>query len=388
MPKKDFIPGHAVKFIHGGEEYFHCLEDVIDSARHILHLQVYILENDPTGRKVVEALKRAAGRRVTVFLVVDGFGSASLGTSFEKEMKDSGIHFRFFSPLPFPGLLQAGRRLHHKVCVADQRRALVGGINIADKYRGSAEEKPWLDYALEAEGPVCAAIHAACERVYHKRFSERLPGKISRLDMHEKVPGKIPVRMMMNDWVRRKNEISSSYKHMLNGAHREMLVLASYFIPTRRLLKILVRAAKRGKSVSVILSRNSDVLLMKPAMHFLYDKLLSNGVRVFEYNESVLHAKVCVVDTQWVSVGSHNLNHLSELISIEMNLEVLDRDFGESVSLELKELMRNHCTEITPEAQARGSNLIRRFGHWLAFKIISLSMRLLYLLNMEDGPRR
>ena len=170
---------------------------------------------------------------------------------------------------------------------------------------------------------------------------------------------------------------------MLNGAHKEVIIVASYFIPTRRLLKILIRSAKRGRKIYIILSRTSDVPFMKAAISYLYDQLLSAGVQVFEYRASVLHAKVCVVDNRWVSVGSHNLNHLSELISIEMNLEVLQHDFASKVSSELKQLMKEQCQEIRLEEFDRTTSTLKRGWNWFSYKLISLSMRLLYFLNQK-----
>ncbi|MFN0189539.1 MAG: phospholipase D-like domain-containing protein, partial [Bacteroidia bacterium] len=154
MAKKDFIVGHSIRLIHGGESYFNTLIELINECEHTLHLQVYIFDLDATGKIILKALEDAAARGVSVYLVVDGFGSMSLGNEFIERMKIQNISFRFFSPLPFPGILQAGRRLHHKVCVADKMKSLVGGINIADKYRGSNNELPWLDYALLVEGNV------------------------------------------------------------------------------------------------------------------------------------------------------------------------------------------------------------------------------------------
>ena len=175
---------------------------------------------------------------------------------------------------------------------------------------------------------------------------------------------------------------------MLSGAHKEIIIVASYFVPTRRLLKILVRAAKRGRKVSIILSRTSDVIFMKPAMTYLYSKLLRAGINIFEYRESVLHAKLCVVDKRWVSIGSHNLNHLSEFISIEMNLEVLDHAFASQTTRELYSLMEERCIPITSAEVTRGSNLFQKAGQWISYKLISWSMRILYFLNQKPVKDR
>ena len=372
---------HTVQLIHSGTEYFDTLLELIEQAKHTLHLQVYILDPDETGLVILHALKEAAMRGVTVWLVTDGFGSMRLGKKFKEEMARADIRFRYFSAWPFPGIFQAGRRLHHKVAVADGVTALVGGINISDKYRGTEDEAPWLDYALLANGPVVKQIEVICEKIYLKQYTGIQFRRDRKKSSDEPPLTPVMVRVSVNDWLRGRNEISAAYKHMLNGAHKEILIMASYFTPTRRLLKILLRAAKRGRSVHIVLGKNSDIPFMKPAMEYLYAKLLRAGIHIYEYKKAVLHAKVCVVDQRWVSIGSHNLNHLSELLSVEMNLEVSDPPFAKATVRDLKSVMAEDCTPIRPEEHLLKATVPRKILQWTSYKIISWSMRLLYVIN-------
>lgn len=378
MPVRPYTNGHLASLARGGQEFFSELEKLIDSALVSLHLQTYIFDDDATGRHIIKALGRAAERGVKVFLVVDGFGSLALGRDFPERMASLGIQARFFSAVTPLNIYKAGRRLHHKVCVADERCALVGGINIADKYRGTDLEKPWLDFAIKVQGPVCVSIARVCERIYTRRFV-RIPepsvvGNVS-------LPGKVKVRMSRNDWMRGKNEISSAYKTMIRTSRSEIIIAASYFIPTRRLLNKLRRAAEQGRHVYLILGRQSDVPFMRGAMHYLYDKLLRQSIRIFEYHEAILHAKVCVIDRKWVSVGSHNLNHLSEFISVEMNVDVLDERFGVKVADELFSIIHSRCEEVKAEDFIRNYPLTRRVYNRFAYMIISYSMRILDVFN-------
>lgn len=382
MPRKEYISGHSVKLLHGGDEYFDALVLLINSANETLHLQFYIFDDDATGKIIIEALTNAVQRNVKVFLMVDGFGSYSLHREFRQRMKLIGIRFRYFSPLPFPGITQAGRRLHHKVCVADSTHAIVGGINIADKYRGDQQHKPWLDYALSVQGEVCKEINSICEQIWRRRFV-RMP-KNNNINKINDATG-VLVRVSQNDWFRRKNQISAAYKTMLRNAHEEIIIVASYFIPSARLLKILTRAAIRKRDVKIILSGNSDVLFMKGAMAYLYEKLLRSGVKIFEYKESVLHAKVCVIDRKWTSIGSHNLNHLSEFFSIEMNLDVMDKLFSKAIAEELTTLMKNQCEEITLDNYRKKSTATKRFFNSISFHLLSMMMRILYMINRKEA---
>lgn len=380
MPQRNYLPAHTIKLIHSGNEYFDELVKLISIAQHTLHLQVYIFENDETGKSIVNALKEAAKRGVKVYLMVDGFGSHGLKENFQNNLKDIGIFFRVFSPLPFPGITFSARRLHQKVCVADGKFAIVGGINIANKYHGDTKNKPWLDYALYVEGEVCRELDSLCMRKWKKKFTSNFK-KYNRQNQAS-VP--VLVRISQNDWFRGKNEISAGYKLMLSTAQKEIIIVASYFIPTRRLLKILTYAAQKGIVIHIVLAHNSDVPFIKRATTYLYDLLLRNKIHVYEYNDAILHAKVCVIDDSWVSIGSHNLNNLSEFMSMEMNLDVLDKSFANNFTIELKELMKNHCTEIDVANYKKSKSLFGQFLNWSSFKLLGITQRLLYFINRRE----
>lgn len=381
--RPEYLPGHEVRLVHSGVEYFDELTDMIRSAVNSIHLQFYILDDDATGNRIITELKDAVVRGVRAYLMVDSFGSYSLNREFRKKLKEAGIFFRFFSPLPFPGITQAGRRLHHKICVADSKQALVGGINIADKYSGESPA-PWLDYAVWVKGPVCLEIESLCLRIWRRKFT-RYP--YERKDPLFKEKKGVLVRLSQNDWFRSKNEISAAYKKMLDNARESIYIVASYFTPSRRLLKILVRSAGRGRDIRIILTQQSDVFMMKSAMSYLFGRLLQSGIRIFEYTGSILHAKACVVDKEWVSIGSHNLNQLSEFMSVETNVDILDKKFATGFSLELEELMNTRCKELTYADYQKTLKWQTRAYNWLSYKVISLSQRLLYILNRKEAKK-
>ncbi len=270
--------------------------------------------------------------------------------------------------------------MHHKICVADEQVALIGGINIADKYSGFGNEKAWFDYAIKIEGPICTNITSICESIWQRRFRRR------KIKTHATiVTVTSAIRISRNDWLRRKYEISSGYKRTLRNARKEIIIVASYFIPSRRLLKIIVSAAKRGRNVSIILSRKSDVPFIKAATAYLYGKLLRNGVRIYEYTESILHAKVCVVDEEWCTIGSHNLNHLSEFLSVETNVEVMDKDFALLLKQELQVVMKTQSVEMTLNEYQKQGTALQQLSRCISYKLVSWSMWLLEVVNRKDS---
>lgn len=380
--KKEFLSGHEVTLVHSGKEFFDLLVKLIDATHSLIHFQTYIFDDDITGNLIADALKRASLRGVKVQLLVDGVGSYSLNREFIDRLESVGIVFRFFSKLPWQGITQAGRRLHHKVVVFDQSSTLIGGINIANKYN-DVDGKAWLDYALLVKGPIVRQAEIICQQINSRRFY-----KFPKEKSIKNVSGGVKVRLMQNDWFRRKNEISSAYKTSLKEAKEEIIIVASYFIPSPRLLKILLESAKKGRSIKIILSGQSDVALMRAAMYYLYRKLLLKNVRIFEYKDSVLHAKVCIIDKKTVSVGSFNINHLSEFLSVEMNVDVLDENFAENFADELSLLMQNDCDEILLQDFAKRHTQLRQFTTFISFKLISWSMRLLSLFYKGDSRKR
>lgn len=370
-----------VALLHSGEEFFSALEKLINHAQEIIYLQVYIFDEDETGNRILKALSAAAKRGVRVYLMVDGFGSYHLGSDFKQRMREDGIFFRHFSPLPFSLLAQAGRRLHVKVCVADGREAIIGGINISNRYRGVDGEMPWLDYALKAEGPIAEDVEIVCAQLWRKRFT-RNPKRTLRLHHHERYP--VRVKVSLNDWFRSRNQISSGYKRMLRKAQKEIIIIASYFIPGKKMLSALLSAVRSGKKVTVILSQQSDVPLVKDAIAYLYPKLLREGVTIYEYQTNILHAKACVIDDRWLSLGSHNLNNLSELMSVEMNLEVLDDHVAGNFAEEMRRLIREECRIVNADEFKQSLNIFMKFRWWLAYNILALIQRILYLFFRRE----
>lgn len=380
MPNRHYLPGHSVQLLHSGDEYFSALEKEIDKAQKLIHLQVYILDNDATGNKIISALSNAVKRGVNVFLMVDGFGSYSLSREYINSLQQIGINFRFFSKLPFTGLTLNGRRLHHKVCVIDSSTAIVGGINIANKYSGFNEVNAWLDYALLVRGEVCSKLDVVCGQIWDKRFVKEMDEQVATFYGLDPVL----VRISINDWFRGKNQISSSYKKVLKAAKNEIIIVASYFTPSPRLLKVLKNAAENDRNVKIVLTRNSDVVFMKHAINFLYSVLIKSGIQIFEYRESILHAKVCIVDREWSTIGSHNLNSLSEFLSVELNLEVNDVNFSKSFAEELDQLILEKCDEVKLDDAQFKQNIISQLINKFSFYFVTLSLKVLFYLNRRE----
>lgn len=367
--KKEYTRVDDLQIVYSGENYFTILRQLIGSAQERIHFQTYIFDGDETGELIANSLIAASLRGVQIFLLVDAFGSKNLPSELIRRMTDAGIHLRFFAPFSMIKNLRVGRRLHHKVITVDSKTSLVGGINIANKYHGDSKNTPWLDYAILVKGKLCADLNEICERIYFKKFHRKK--KLS----HHNGDNHLLARIRQNDHLRGKQQINRSYIKAIRSAQHTIHISGSYFLPGLVFRKELARASRRGVEVKLILAGVSDVPVFNSATRWLYDYLLRNKIKLYEWKESVLHGKAAVIDGVWLTIGSYNINHLSAAGSLELNVDVIDGKLAEELTLHFDSIIKTGCNEINPEKLNR--SLLARFGRWLAYQSTRIFLKLL-----------
>jgi cardiolipin synthase len=358
-----------VALVQGGKEYFEKLLELIATAEYMLHVQVYIFEADSTGTMVANALIDAVAKGVKVFVIADGYASSKFfDTPLAAEMKQAGIMLRRFEPFFKSKHYYFGRRLHHKVVVADAQRALVGGINIADKYNDVAEDPAWIDYALYVEGEVPLQLEHRCREVFRHKYFRGLPiiSKPHKCDDADSCS----VRVRVNDWVKKKNQVWKTYFDMLNKSNDHITIMCSYFLPGNIFRKHIIKARKRGVKIKLILAGVSDVPIAKHAERYLYHWMLTNGIEIYEYQPTVLHAKLAVADSKHMTIGSFNVNNISTYASVELNLDVQNHDFVQTVEERLWYIEKTYCKKVTKENFAMITNPFRRFLQLCSYQAI------------------
>lgn len=367
-----YIPHNSVKLVRGGRDYFSTLTRLISQSQHSVHLQVYIYADDETGQMVAATLMEAAKRGVNVYLLCDGYASKELSAGFIKELHTAGVNFRFFEPLLKSEHFYFGRRMHHKVLVVDGLYGLVGGINISNRYNDMDNEPAWLDWALYLEGPAAGGLFKVCIDVWAK------PGQIAlKRNLRHELPaiprnGNSPLRIRRNDWVKRKNQISRSYINMLKQATSHVVLMSGYFLPGAIIRHQLSRAAKRNIDIKVIVAGKSDVRLAKHAERYMYRWLLKRGIKLYEYNKSVLHGKMATRDGKWVTIGSYNVNDISAYASVELNIDVNDTEFALHVQQQLEFIMENDCVPVTREDYNKRYNFFQRFIQYCSYWLVRI----------------
>jgi len=375
--KHDYTGGHSLELLRSGEQFFAANIRLINQAKSYIHFQAYIVDEDETGMRVIDALIRAAKRGVRTYLLLDSFGTKYLSADLIKKIESSGILFRFFSPAFIKKGFQLSLRLHHKVLLVDGEAAIVGGMNYADRYHGTSGKKEWLDFAVLLRGPECSHINSILKRLWNKTFlsrNERSHEVVTQIKTYEE---NIKLRVLENNWYRNKIEILRSYRHAFKHSHSRMIIFASYFLPGRLERKLLRLASSRGVDIKIVLAAESDAPIFKRATRFLYEYILRNNIKIYEYLPANLHAKVATVDGKWCTIGSYNLNHISDYGSIEMNVDVLDADFTDRFEKILLKIIRDDCRQVTFEEYLKRKTWVSQFTGWMSYQMIRLFMRIM-----------
>ena len=394
-----FIGGNQIQLLRNGAEYFPALETAIENAENEIYLQTYIYEPDKIGMRIGNVLKRASRRGVTVNILLDGFGSKDLPAAFVKELEIAGVNVMFYRPKISPWTLKKSRlrRMHRKVTVIDGRIGFVGGINIIDDYNVPDNMPPRIDYAVRVEGKLLPAILNSVNKLW-RRISlmhfqpENL--KISELKTTKpetvmlKTPILAPVALnslqvkalsqdkkysmnaafVLRDNVLNRRNIEGAYLTAIAQAHTEIIIANAYFVPGRRFRKALLAAAKRGVSVKLLLQGRMEYFLMF-ATHAFYAVFLKNGIEIYEYRKGFMHSKVAVIDGDWATVGSSNIDPFSLLLAREANVIVKDEHFATELRSDIMQSIQDGAYHVLPKEWSN-RHIFKRFLSWLAYGLV------------------
>ena len=380
LKKINYNSATHLRFLQSGPEYFSVVLDTINNAQKLIFLQMYALEPDRIGTEVMHALENAARRGVQVYVLVDAYGSKLLTKKHMQHMQHAGIHCRRFSPIVFLKL-RAGRRLHHKILVADGETAIIGEINISDKYYGDAENLPWLDFGLLMSGPVSIDLLKLCGRMY---YPDRVPSAFKQIKLLTN-QGDYPARVVHSDWFRRKNTINHYFKQAIRRAEKDIIIICSYFIPSFRLIALLKGAARKGIKIRLYLQGKSDIPVVRNATRFFYRFFFRHNMQIFEFPERILHGKLWMVDNKTISIGSFNFNHLSEYTSVETNVQVTHREFCKIVRLELEDIFARYAEPVPGEIYLKKLSALHRFRLWVSYTLTTILMKLAFAFTSKSS---
>ena len=348
-----------------GDEVFPAMLAEIDAAKKSVCLEVYVFTDSPVGVRFRDALVRARQRGVSVRVLVDAVGSYFLPGKFWDPLRSAGGEIRQFNPVTLKRLII---RNHRKLLVCDGRVAFVGGFNIAAEYEGDGVKSGWCDVGLKIEGALVAQLESSFDEMFgradfrHKRF---MPLRKSHA---KKVVALPKEQLLFSGPGRGRNPFKRALHQDLKRAKHVQMIIA-YFLPTWRLRRELMRVARHGGKVQLILAGKSDVLLSMLAAQGLYRRFLKGDIEIYEYQPQILHAKLIVVD-DIVYLGSANL----DTRSLRINYELMIRFENKTIAKEAREIFSinlKHCHRVTAEEWRKSRSFWRKLKQRWAYFLLN-----------------
>lgn len=361
---------NRVELLNDAGEMYAALIAALHRARHTIHLEYYIFDDDRIGRTISEVLIRRARSGVKVRVIYDLLGSWMPAWGMLRTLRKAGVEVCYFRPLRMGSLWQGiNIRNHRKIAIIDDRVAFLGGINIARRYLEGNELGRWRDEHLRLEGEAVADL----QQLFRRDWAAVGGGRIeeSSIPVAERVGERRPTLIAWSEEGPSRNVMERVMVRLIEGARRELLLSSPYFIPTPLLLTALRRALKRGVRVELMTPARADLRLAARASEAYYGELLRLGGRISLYENGFLHTKMVAVDREVVCLGTPNLDYRSLRINWEVAAVVKDRLFGKRV-VDTFWRDREHCIPLRYETwknrplwQRLQSRLAVLFSRWL-----------------------
>jgi len=347
--KQAVAGGNFVRLLRNGHEAFPAWIAGINEAKQRVSMEMYIFSGDRIGQEFSLALKNAARRGVHVRLLYDFVGCRDTPPALFADMRAAGVHTIVYHAHRFwrPNFWRLFRRNHRKTLVVDGHTAFTGGINIADEWVSAHQGGgDWRDTAVEVKGPAARGIEAAFLQTWNKRSRKGF-----RLDPKSlpkpPVAGLVPVTVVANTEIRDRFAIRRAALFAIKASREQAWICNPYFVPDRGILHALAAAVVRGVDVRVMLPLNSDSLVLDYAARASFSYLLKRGVKIFQHVR-VVHSKLLIVDSTFVSIGSYNIDHRSLAYNLELVANIADPTFGKQACA-LFELESKECKAVDLE---------------------------------------
>ena len=332
--------GNKVVLLEDGPRTYEAMLAAIGAARDHINMETYILEDDEVGRRFAAALIAKQRQGVQVNLIRDGVGTLNTPKEFFKKLADGGINMLEFNPVN-PLTAKSGwdvnQRDHRKLLIVDGRTAFLGGINISSVYSGGSFSQgskdrpggklPWRDTDLQIDGPVVAELQKLFIATWEKQKGPPLPKRAYFPKLARQ--GDEVVHAIGGSPDEPYSLIYATLISAIDAAQSEVLLTNAYFVPDTQLIASLKGAVARGVDVKIVLPAATDSALVFHAGRSYYDELLHGGIKLYERQNALLHAKTALIDGVWATVGSTNLDWRSFLHNDEVNAVVLGKTFGQ-----------------------------------------------------------
>jgi cardiolipin synthase len=322
------IPGNHVRLVLDGSETYDAMLDLIATAEHRIHLENYIIRDDRTGWRFAEALAARARAGIKVRVLYDWLGSVRTGRPYWRFLRQAGVEVRCFNAPHVVRIFANLSRNHRKVIVADGCRAITGGQCIGDEWAGdpARDIPPWRDTGVEITGPAAGALDGAFAGTWGLVGP---PVPAAELDGNAPARGNAEVRVVVGEPGRERAYRTLEY--LTAGSLERLWITDAYLVPPPRLFQALVDAASDGADIRLLVPGTSDIPVVRNLTRIGYRNLLRAGIRIFEWDGPMLHAKTMVADGRWARIGTSNLNASSLLGNYEVDVLIDDREFAHAM---------------------------------------------------------
>lgn len=335
---------NAVEFYKDGDEYYPAMLREIRKARKEILIETFILEDDRIGKALLKVLLKAAKRGVLISVTVDSYGSYFLPREYIQKLTAAGIAFQIFEPQPrwINGRPKLLRRLHRKFCIIDNRIGFIGGINLAEDHLTINNEEGKRDFMSRVEGGSVSDMRDLCLSMLpaptRSKFLKLQFDNSGTLDKTAAKDQLTDVYFIHRDNYHQRSEIEKAYVQLINQASARIFIANAYFFPSNRIVRALKQAVKRGIDVTLIIQGNPDIPISLYLARSLYQSLCRSGVKVYEFRDRPLHAKVAVFDDDWSTIGSSNLDPWSLGLNLEANIFMCSRGHCVQIDAYIDEL--------------------------------------------------
>jgi cardiolipin synthase len=326
------LPGNTVTDLENGDEIFPAMLQAIAAARKTVTFETYIYWSGEMGQKFADALSERARAGIPVNVTIDWVGSISMDNAQLKQMEDAGVHVQRYRPLHWYNLSRMNNRTHRKLLVVDGRVGFTGGVGIGDPWQGHAQDPDhWRDMHFRIEGPAVAQIQSAFNDNWIKTSGEVLNGA----DYFPALApaGSMDAHMFVSSPAGGSESMHLMYLMAIAASEHSIDLAAAYFIPDELISKALVAARHRGVRIRVLMpGKNTDSDAARVASKASWGPLLLAGVEMYEYEPTMFHNKMLIVDHEMVSVGSTNFDLRSFQLNDEASMNIYNRPFAERMT--------------------------------------------------------
>lgn len=375
LPYHSFTHCNQFHLFDNGSDLYDRMLEAIANAEQEVNLEVYIFREDNAGTQFINELVNAAQRGVTVRVILDAWGSFTFSKNFIYKLERAGVQLVRYRPFsPFTGGWGWRRRDHRKLLTVDEEIGFAGGMNIGQEYMKREDGGFGIrDTHVEVQGPVVQQINDVFSYNWDNHHhglddvSERMSAEPEDCRCRE---DEGCARVIRGRW-RDKNLIREDYMEQIEQAEDYIKLTQSYFLPTDDVLEALYDAVERGCDVHLLVPGISDVPALQYGTHYLYEKLIDHGVHVYEYMDSLLHAKTAVIDDEWATVGTFNFDYQSIFHNLEVNVTVLGEHFAHQMSERFDRDLEN-SRRITREDLMEWSwwdKARAKFWHWFRWAL-------------------